>query len=174
MFKCYIGLGSNLGDREGYLTQAIARLDEHPEIRVLRCSSIYETKPYGPVEQGDFLNMVVEIATALSPEALLDALQSIENALHRKRLVRWGPRTIDLDILLYGDKMIETEKLVVPHPEIAKRLFVLMPLNELAPDLAIPGIGQTVGERLKKFRSVKGVRLWKRNCGAGEFAPFEN
>lgn len=122
MFKAFIGLGSNIGNREQFLEQAIRLLHKQPQIAVTRLSSIYETEPYGPVKQEPFLNMVAEIQTSLPPHDLLQVTQDIERRLKRERLIRWGPRTIDLDILTYADKMIETDSLVIPHPEITKRL----------------------------------------------------
>ena len=118
MNKVILGLGSNIGNRESFLCEAIKSLDRRSDIKVIQCSSIYETEPYGPVEQSAFLNMVVEINTSLAPIELLKVTQSIEQDLKRERLIKWGPRTIDLDILLYADKIIETEELSVPHPEI--------------------------------------------------------
>jgi 2-amino-4-hydroxy-6-hydroxymethyldihydropteridine diphosphokinase len=174
MISVLLGLGSNIGNRVNFLYEAIKTLDGHPDIKVNRCSSIYETEPYGPVEQAAFLNMVVEISTSLQPEVLLGVTQSIEQDLKRERLIRWGPRTIDLDILLYADKMIETETLSVPHPEITKRLFVLVPMNELNSSIILPGDNKTIAEHLKGFGMVKGVQAWKRNNGVGEYGLFEN
>lgn len=174
MNRVLIGLGSNIGERETYLHEAIMMLDHHPNIKVARCSSIYETEPYGPVEQAAFLNMVVEIDTSLTPEDLLKVTQTVEQTLKRERLIKWGPRTIDLDILVYADKMIETETLIVPHPEIKKRLFVLVPMNELDSSFKLPEDNLTIGQRLKAFGVVKGVQVWKRNNGAGEYGLFES
>ncbi|MFC4620387.1 2-amino-4-hydroxy-6-hydroxymethyldihydropteridine diphosphokinase [Camelliibacillus cellulosilyticus] len=173
MVKCYIGLGSNIGDREDYLHQALTKLDSHAQVRICRTSNIYETDPYGPVEQDPFLNMAIEVETSLAPEDLLKATQAIERDLKRERVIHWGPRTIDLDILLYADKMIETEHLIIPHPELTKRLFVIIPLNDLSPDLQMPKNGPKVKDLLAAFDGVKGVRLWKNN-GAGEYGLFEN
>ena len=112
----YLGLGSNLGDRLNHLQQAVEQLQAHPEIRVTRVSSIYETVPVGPVEQPDFLNMVVAAETTLSPEELLSAVQEIEQRLHRVRTIRSGPRTLDIDILLYGERVLRQEGLTFPIP----------------------------------------------------------
>ncbi|MDH7603204.1 MAG: 2-amino-4-hydroxy-6-hydroxymethyldihydropteridine diphosphokinase, partial [Armatimonadota bacterium] len=124
----YLGLGSNLGDRAANLREAIRRLNEGNGCKVVRCSSIYESKPVGVVEQPDFLNAVVEVATALPPFRLLEYCQAIEDAMGRVRTIRWGPRVIDIDILLYNQQSLRTDKLVIPHPEMLNRAFVLVPL----------------------------------------------
>ena len=169
-----IGLGSNIGDREDYLKKAVQMLDKHAEVDVIKLSSLYETEPYGPVQQSHFLNLVIEIQTELSPLKLLSYTQSIEKALNRVREVHWGPRTIDLDILLYDNIKMKTEVLTIPHPELAKRLFVLVPLNEIDPDYIVPDLGKSVQELLNCFSEIKGVRLWKQKNGEGEFGPLEN
>ena len=117
---------------------AIAALSTVQEIRLVNTSSYYQTKPWGIVDQPDFINAVAAIDTALSPGQLLKQLQAIEQAQGRKRLERWGPRTIDLDILLYGDRVVSTDDLTIPHPRLTEREFVLYPLAELAPDLKLP------------------------------------
>jgi len=174
MIRCWIGLGSNLGDREGYLKQGIRSLNGTEGVRVIKVSSIYETAPYGPVEQSAFLNMVVEIETDLSPEGLLKVTQGIERENNRERLIHWGPRTLDLDILLYADRIIRMENLVIPHPEMEKRLFVLVPLKELDSKLVIPGLTANIQELDARFKDRKGVQLWKQNNGVGEFGLFES
>ncbi|GGE54179.1 2-amino-4-hydroxy-6-hydroxymethyldihydropteridine diphosphokinase [Pullulanibacillus camelliae] len=174
MVKSILALGSNIGNREGYLLQAIHSLEDHPDINILNVSSIYETDPYGPVEQEQFLNMVVEIETTLVPEALLEYTQSVEVGLNRERTIHWGPRTIDIDILFYGDIQMDTASLVIPHREIEKRLFVLVPLHELDADIIVPGKQQRVKDLLNEFQEIKGVRLWKRKNGAGEYGLFES
>jgi len=132
----FIGLGSNLGDREALIRQA-AEL-----IGARRLSTIIETEPWGYHEQPRFLNAVAELDTDLEPRALLDLLLDVERRLGRQRTGRrWGPRTIDLDLLLYGDRVVDEPGLTVPHPSLAERLFVLEPLAELAPSLKIPGNG---------------------------------
>lgn len=170
----YIGLGSNMNDREHLLRQALRALDGAKNVRVDRCSSIYETDPVGPVEQSDFLNMVVRVETLLPPAVLLGILQHIESDLHRKREIRWGPRTIDLDVLLYDQVKMDGEILTIPHPEIRRRPFVLKPLFEIAPHLVIPGLNQSVTELWQNLNEEEGVRLWIRNNGEGEFGLFEN
>lgn len=168
----YIGLGSNLGDREKRLYHALAMLNGHPSIRIEACSSIYETDPYGPVEQPDFLNMVAQLTTTLSPLELLKTMQKVEQDLDRKRLIHWGPRTIDLDILLYNKENIKMENLKIPHPELEKRDFVILPLCEIAPNLTLPDHEESLVTLQMKFSNSKGVRLWKQNNGAGEFGLF--
>lgn len=131
--KVYIGVGSNLGDREGYLELARRRLQEHPHMRKFRQATVIETEPYGYVEQPNFLNTIFEMETLLEPEELLAYLQQVEQEAGRERKIHWGPRTLDLDLLLYDHLVTEEEHLVLPHPEICRRLFVLNSLCELYP-----------------------------------------
>lgn len=131
MTKCYIGIGSNLGNRRRYIEKAIEELRKAKNIRFLKMSSVYETEPVSDIPQGKFLNGVLEIETCLAPESLLDVLHTIEYKLGRVRSAKDSPRTIDLDILYYGDFSIKKEDLVIPHPRIAKREFVLKGLREL-------------------------------------------
>ena len=131
MITCYIGIGSNLGDRQKYIDSAIEGLKNSEDIKVKRVSSIYETEPVGDIPQGRFLNGVLEIETDLSPKGLLGALNRIEEKLDRVRAVKNGPRTIDLDILYYGERKISEKGLVIPHPKIKEREFVLRGLREL-------------------------------------------
>jgi 2-amino-4-hydroxy-6-hydroxymethyldihydropteridine diphosphokinase len=138
--SAWIALGANLGEPRRQLEAALLELDETPGIDVLRRSSWYRSAPFGPVEQDDFINGVAELHTRLGAHELLDVLQAIETAHGRRRELRWGPRTLDLDILLYADRVIETDRLTVPHPGIRERNFVLYPLHELEPDLEIPGL----------------------------------
>ena len=142
----YLGLGSNLGDKKGYLDQAVKMLGERPDCRVEKLSSYLVTKPYGGVEQDDFLNACLALKTLLSPEELLERLHEIEQAAHRERLIHWGPRTLDLDILLYDDLILETEDLVIPHPGMHLRDFVLKPLREIAPNKRHPIFQKTVAQ----------------------------
>lgn len=130
----YLSLGSNIGDRLDYLTQATKLLNEHPDITVVKISSVYETAAWGLEDQADFYNIVLEIETSLSPKALLGASQGIESALDRTRVIHWGPRTIDIDILLYEDVEIREESLTIPHKYLFERPFVTIPLAEIAPD----------------------------------------
>ncbi|HUP04750.1 MAG TPA: 2-amino-4-hydroxy-6-hydroxymethyldihydropteridine diphosphokinase [Bryobacteraceae bacterium] len=146
--KIYLGLGSNLGDRESNLRQALAGLA--PAVRALRVSPVYETEPLDYLDQGWFLNLAVEAETALTPMELLTHIAGIEEAMGRVRAIPKGPRVIDIDILLYGDSVIETPKLQVPHPGMAGRRFVLQPLADLAPGLRHPGTKKTIREMLEE------------------------
>src|SRR5260370_35722459 len=143
----YLSLGSNVGDRAGQLRRAIELL-EAGEVRILRRSSIYETEPQDVREQPWFLNLVVEAETRLFPMQLLRRIQKIEKELGRKRLAAKGPRTIDIDILFYGNFVVGTTELDIPHPRIAQRRFVLQPLAELVPHLRHPVTRTPVRERL--------------------------
>lgn len=131
--KVYIGVGSNLGEREEYMKLAEERVRALPQTKNFRAASIIETEPYGYVEQGKFLNTVYYIETLDTPEEFLEKLHDIENEAERKREIHWGPRTLDLDILLYDNLVTEDENVTIPHPEMTKRLFVLEPLCELCP-----------------------------------------
>jgi 2-amino-4-hydroxy-6-hydroxymethyldihydropteridine diphosphokinase len=146
----YIGLGSNLGERQNYLERATAMLA--PDVTVLRRSPIYETQPWGYADQGTFLNQVLEAETYLSPRLLLTLLKAIEARLGRKTRVRNGPREIDLDILLYGDQSVNERNLIVPHPGLHQRAFILTPLADLAPDLRIAE-GRPVSQLLANLDS---------------------
>ncbi|MCY8144599.1 2-amino-4-hydroxy-6-hydroxymethyldihydropteridine diphosphokinase [Bacillus haynesii] len=161
----YIALGSNIGRREEYLKKAVSLLHHHPSVQVTDISSIYETDPVGYTDQDLFLNMAAAIKTSLSPFELLDLTQRIEKELGRKRDIRWGPRTADLDILLYNRENIETEQLIVPHPRMHERLFVLVPLLEIYPDLE--GV-------VNHAKNQEGVRVWKQKSGVDEFVHIES
>jgi 2-amino-4-hydroxy-6-hydroxymethyldihydropteridine diphosphokinase len=141
----YIGLGSNLEDPEAQVTRALAELDGLAQTRVSARSSLYRTPPMGPPGQPDYINAAAALETALRPHALLDALQALEQQHARVRREHWGPRTLDLDILLYDACEIADERLTVPHAGIGERAFVLLPLAEIAPSLEIPGRGPLVG-----------------------------
>lgn len=136
---CYVALGSNLGDSQGYLNKAIKALQEHQAITNLTISKVYQSKPHGPQDQPDYINAAVRFTTPLEAEKLLDLLQEIENKNKRVRdgVVRWGARTLDLDLLFYSDEIINTKRLAVPHPRICERAFVLLPLRDLGADLKI-------------------------------------
>jgi 2-amino-4-hydroxy-6-hydroxymethyldihydropteridine diphosphokinase len=134
----YLSLGSNMGDAQAQLGWAIYALAQLPQTELLRISRLYSTKPWGKVDQPDFLNMVVEVRTGLTPHALLTEIKRIETDQGRVPGERWGPRPLDIDILLYGDEQIATEDLQVPHPRIWERAFVLYPLADLRPDLSTP------------------------------------
>jgi 2-amino-4-hydroxy-6-hydroxymethyldihydropteridine diphosphokinase len=170
----YIALGSNIGDRFRYLYQAVKQLNEHEEISVVNTSSIYETEPVGYVEQDRFLNMVIQVKTNLSPFELLDVTRKIEKELGRKRDVRWGPRTLDLDILLYNYENIETEQLIIPHPRMLERAFVLVPLLELDANIRIPNVDRCLSFIIDELPDKEGIRIWKQKSGADVFALFEN
>lgn len=139
MHRVYLSLGSNLGDRAALLRTAVARLAALPETHLIAASSLHETAPWGKTDQPDFLNMALALDTALSPEALLAAVQKIEAELGRVRTEAWGPRTIDIDLLVYQGETRETPTLRLPHPYITERKFVLAPLAEIAPDLCVAG-----------------------------------
>ena len=148
MKRVYLSLGSNIGDREGNLRKAVERLAAQ-EIRMLHASRIYETEPVDYKDQAWFLNQVVEAETALFPMQLLTRIGRVERELGRRRTVRNGPRTIDIDILFYGAATVETARLEIPHPRIAQRRFVLAPLAELAPDLRHPVTHRSVRQMLE-------------------------
>ena len=151
MKLAYLSLGSNIGNREGMLAEAL-RLLQAPDLRVVRVSPVYETEPMELRDQPWFLNLVAEIETDLFPRQLLARTQKIEKELGRKRKVPKGPRTIDIDILLYGRFVIDTPDLQVPHPRMTERRFVLEPLAQLAPELRHPVLRRTVGELLAATR----------------------
>jgi 2-amino-4-hydroxy-6-hydroxymethyldihydropteridine diphosphokinase len=130
-FYAYIALGSNIGDRERFLSDAIQQLGEHQQIAVTGRSSIYETEPVGVTDQAAFLNMAVEVQTTLTPEQLFTVMLQVEQNLGRTRELRWGPRTIDLDLLLYDDVSQDDPRLILPHPRMMERAFVLIPLAEV-------------------------------------------
>jgi 2-amino-4-hydroxy-6-hydroxymethyldihydropteridine diphosphokinase len=144
----YLGLGSNLGERLAILQQAVDRLAREPGIRVVASSRVWETDPVGGPPQPDYLNAVIRIDTDLTPFELLDASQRVERALGREREVRWGPRTIDIDLLLFGDQRLDVPLLTVPHPRMTSRAFVLLPLLELDPDARMPDGTRLVDVRL--------------------------
>lgn len=158
MNQSYLSLGSNMGNRFDMLRQAVSQLTEHPVITVTGISSLYETDPVGFTDQEPFLNMVVQLDTELDALALLDTCQEIEQNLNRKRVIRWGPRTIDLDILLYNQGDLKTERLIIPHPRMYERAFVVVPLLEVNPGLKVPDILET-----------SGVRLWRSYGSMEEF-----
>ncbi len=157
--KCYIGLGSNLGDSVNTLKSALAALQHHPGIHLTNTSSFYQSKPHGPADQPDYINAVAEIETTLNPHDLLDALQAIEQHHHRQRDgERWGPRTLDLDLLLYGDSSIQSSRLTVPHPQIGKRNFVLYPLAEISRNIIFPD-GSTLSAHLSHVADDDLIKL---------------
>jgi 2-amino-4-hydroxy-6-hydroxymethyldihydropteridine diphosphokinase len=137
----YIGLGSNMELPRQHITAAIQSLSDIESTRMLKVSSLYKSKPVGPLDQNDYINAVAQIETDLKPLELLDSLQTIENEHDRVRNERWGPRTLDLDILMFGEEVIQNDRLTIPHPEMGNRSFVLVPLAEIKSDCVIPGKG---------------------------------
>ena len=153
----FLGLGSNLGDRAGMLTAALSLL-AGGDVRIVRKSRVYESPPWGKTDQPPFLNRVIEVETTLAPEELLARCQEVEDTLGRVRRERWGPRTIDIDILLYDDLVIQTPDLVVPHADLRRRAFVLVPLAEVAPAVRLP-TGETVADLLMALPDRAEVRV---------------
>lgn len=155
--RAYVALGSNLGDRHAQLAAALRALGETPGVRVVTTADWIETEPVGgPPGQGRYLNGAVELETTLTPRALLERLLAIERAAGRDRTegVRNGPRTLDLDLLLHGDQRVAEPDLLVPHPRLEERVFVLQPMAQIAPDRRLPGCRLTVRERLAQLRST--------------------
>lgn len=167
MRKAFISIGSNIGDRLNHLKEAVRALHSHEGISVLSVSSIYETEPVGYADQADFLNLATGIETELSAHELLAVCQEIEQELGRVRDVRWGPRTVDLDILLYNNDNIEDEDLVVPHPRMHVRAFVLIPLLEIAPTIGHPVTSKLYSEEAAVHDD--GVMLWQKVVEIEEF-----
>ena len=155
----YLGLGSNLGNRQENLDKALDFLAQR--LRIDQVSSVYDTEPVGPIDQPHFLNLVCRVYTKLAPMDLLALAKGIENKLGRVFGEPDAPRPIDIDILFYGDQIIETPELVIPHPRLAERAFVLVPLAEIAPDLVHPVSVKTVKELLKDVTEVQGVLKWE-------------
>ena len=149
--RALLSLGSNMGDSRGYVVNAAEQLEKSPYIRNVRRSELIVTKPYGYTEQADFINGAVLCETMLSPHGLLELTQSIENAADRKREIHWGPRTLDVDIVFYDDEIISAPDLIVPHPDMQNRGFVLRPAVEIAPYYRHPIIGLTVSQLLDRL-----------------------
>lgn len=158
--RAWIGLGSNLDDPPAQLDAGLAAIDRLPRSRRVRTSAFYHTPPVGPPDQPAFCNAVAAVDTGLQPLALLDALQAIEAAAGRRRGRRWGPRTLDLDLLLYGERVIDEPRLQVPHPRLHERGFVLVPLAAVAPETVVPGRG-TAAE-LAAAADATDIVLWER------------
>jgi 2-amino-4-hydroxy-6-hydroxymethyldihydropteridine diphosphokinase len=157
--RALIGLGSNVGDRLQFLQRAVKQLGETIGVQVRDVSSVYETEPVGPAAQAWFLNAVVAADTSLNPVTLLQQTQAIERALGRETTYHWGPRTIDLDILLYGNTQVNTATLTIPHAELCQRAFVMIPLLELVPGLVLPD-GTEVSACLSRLMPPQQVRLF--------------
>ncbi|MBZ0332524.1 2-amino-4-hydroxy-6-hydroxymethyldihydropteridine diphosphokinase [Halomonas sp. ANAO-440] len=164
MVDVYVGLGSNLDEPATQVALALEALGELPLTQRVGVSSLYASRPVGPQDQPDFINAVAHLATRLSPLALLDQLQALEQRHRRVRQRHWGPRTLDLDLLLFGKQVIATPRLQVPHPEMKARAFVLVPLAELAPTLILPG-GQSVTALAEQQRSPDLIRVLPYNPG---------
>ncbi len=154
----YIALGSNVGCKRDNMAQAVQLIADLPATQVVKSSSLYETEPWGKTDQDEFLNQVIEIETALQPEELLHELQNIEIKMGRQRKEKWGPRLIDLDILLYGNEVIDDPQLTIPHPYLRERLFVLVPLAEIGAELQFPDDGATIEEVLSRVLVREGTR----------------
>ena len=159
MVEVYLGLGSNMGDRQGNLSKALDLLSQ--KLQMGRVSSVYDTEPMGNVEQPRFLNLVCQVYTGLVPAALLALAKGIESKLGRVHSKPNAPRPIDIDILFYGDKVIDTPELVIPHPRVMERAFVLVPLAEIAPELKHPVSDETIKELLQGITEKQGVFKWE-------------
>jgi len=166
MSKAYLGLGSNIGDREAYLRAAVKIIKANSSIEISKISGVYETEAVGHISQRRFLNIVIEIETSLTPIRLLGICQFIEEFLKRTRKAKWGPRMIDVDILLYGQEDIKQPGLIIPHPEMAKRAFVLVPLLEIAPQAKFPD-GKEVSECLDSVSLTVVDRIGNLKLGSG-------
>jgi len=152
----FLGLGGNLGDRLSILQRAVDLLDADARTRVDAVSSVYETAPVGGPEQGDFLNLAVRVATRRSPVALLALANAVESALGRVRVERWGPRAVDVDILLYGERVVRLPRLEIPHPRLLERAFALVPLVEVAPGQRLPD-GRSLPAALAALAPIEGL-----------------
>ncbi|MCG7340189.1 2-amino-4-hydroxy-6-hydroxymethyldihydropteridine diphosphokinase [Staphylococcus sp. ACRSN] len=155
MLNAYLGLGSNIGDREAQLNEAIRILNNSNGVEVTNTSPIYETEPVGYVDQPQFLNLCLEVQTSLTAQDLLKLCMETEQQLHRVRDIHWGPRTLDIDILLYGNQIIDDSNLIVPHPRMIERAFVLIPLNDIATNVVEPHSNKKIGNLVTPDNSVK-------------------
>lgn len=155
----YIATGSNLGSPDQNCLQAAERLGEHPDIDIITRSCLYQSEPYGKTDQSAFVNSVIKVNTSLTPENLLDACLSIEQDMGRVRKEKWGPRVIDLDILFYDESIIKQGGLDIPHPGIPERSFVLMPMNEIAPDFMHPVLKKTINTLLQEIPNPQEITI---------------
>lgn len=153
--RAHLGIGSNLGDKKAYVEDAIAKIKKNPMIRKVRVSELMLTKPYGGVEQDEFLNGAIEVETLFTPYELLYFLQELEKEAKRERIVHWGPRTLDLDVLFYEDFVSDDKELIVPHPDMQNREFVLQPLFELCPYQMHPILLKSVGQMLTELKNIE-------------------
>jgi len=154
--RCLLALGSNIGEREAHLRAGLAGLAEYG-VRRIRCASLYSTEPKGILAQPWFLNTAVEVETTLEPEELMQVCQAVEQSRNRQRSVPNGPRTLDIDIILYGDRVVDSDDLTIPHPRYRARRFVLEPLAEIASDAIDPVNGRTIGSLLEEVSDESGV-----------------
>jgi 2-amino-4-hydroxy-6-hydroxymethyldihydropteridine diphosphokinase len=159
--QVYLLLGSNEGDREGFLQEALGELERRVASGPMSVSGIYETAAWGMEEQPSFLNMAVGMRTALIPHEILSVIRDVEARLGRQRVVVWGQRTLDVDVLLYGDEIIQTEELHIPHPRLGERRFALAPLAEIASGVVHPITGQTIQQMLDACPDLLPVRLFR-------------
>ena len=173
MNDVYLSIGTNIGDRKRNLQDAVRLLTENADVKVISVSSIYETAPVGYLDQDAFLNIAVYVQTSKSADEMLIICQSIENELGRVRKIRWGPRIIDLDILLYNHENIESEHLIIPHARMYERAFVLVPLMEIA-QATSPQLKQAE-QALDSFdREKEGIKLWMQSVSVEEFVHFDS
>lgn len=172
--EAYIALGANLGNREGSLREALHLLDSHEAISVLRTSRVYETEPVGYLDQPQFLNMAAALRTSLEPEQLLHAMLEIEARLGRVRDIRYGPRTVDLDLLWVEGQELDTPDLTLPHPRMLERAFVLFPLSDILPGDGNDRLSGLVTLALKDIDGKDGIRLWTANVWDNGSEPSGN
>lgn len=155
----YLAVGSNMGDKVQYISGAIRALTAHPQIKVMKVSDLIQSKPYGVTDQDNFVNGALEIETLMEPEELLDTIHDIENAAGRARVRRWGPRTLDIDLIFYDKLIFESDNVVIPHPDVQNRDFVLDPLSTLAPYYRHPVFGKTVMEMYQELTPDKRTKI---------------
>lgn len=172
--RAYLALGTNIGERERNLQDAVKGLQAIEGISLVELSAVYETEPVGYTDQAAFLNMAVAVETTLSPEELLQTVLHLEQELGRVRVIRWGPRTIDIDILLYGETTVELPHLCIPHPEMTGRAFVLVPLNDICDQTTLLINGKSLAWWLEQANDRKGVRRWGTLNLESESARSEN